>query len=71
MEPIDFKESNVVFAEHQDEYNNLPAYVEGPIVTTRWKPDWLERIRMLFGRSIRLQMLTFGEPLQPIKMDLN
>ncbi len=35
MEAVRFKESNMVFAENQDEYKSLPAYIDndGVVVT--------------------------------------
>ncbi len=58
-----------VFAKNQPQYNQLPAYVAGDVVITRWKLDWRERLRVLFGGSIWLNSLTFGKPLQPVRLD--
>jgi hypothetical protein len=57
------------FAENQQEYITLPAWV-GPdgMVVTRWSLSWAERLRILFGGSLWLSVLTFNKPLQPVKL---
>lgn len=70
MEPIQFKQANVVFGEEQDEYNSLPAHLdeEKGIVTVCYKLS-LEEVRSLIeDGEIYLQVMTFGNPLQPLKM---
>jgi hypothetical protein len=58
-----------VFAKDQPEYLQLPAVVTpGGMVTTRWRLCLVERIRLLFTGSLYLQVLTFGKPLQPVKL---
>lgn len=72
MEPIEFKESNVVFAENQDEYKSLPAYRDNNgVVVTCWKLSD-EEIKMIneTGR-IYLETLTFNKPLQPVMLTAN
>ena len=69
MEAVNFKESNVVFAENQDEYKSLPAYIDNlGVVVTCWKLSE-EEIKMIneTGR-IYLETLTFNKPLQPIML---
>lgn len=69
MEAIKFKESNVVFAENQDEYKSLPAYRDNNgVVVTCWKLSE-EEIKMIneTGR-IYLETLTFNKPLQPVML---
>ena len=58
-----------VFAKDQPGYIPLPAHV-GPdgTVTTRWRLSFIERLTVLIGGSIWLQVLTFDEPLQPVKL---
>lgn len=66
MNPIAFKEHNVVFAIGQPEYLPLPAYrdEDGQVITC-WKMSWRERaVAFLTGR-IWLSTLTFNERLQP------
>lgn len=62
----------VVIAEGQDEYQNLPAVIAHPgVVLTRWKPTLWERIRLLCGGSIYLWVWSFGKPLQPVALDVD
>ena len=75
MIAVDFKGSNRKIAEHQAEYNTLPAHVGGRFqgygtVTTFWKPSFLEKLQIVFGGGVWLQMLTFCKPLQPLKMTI-
>jgi hypothetical protein len=59
----------IVFAENQPEYLPLPAAITGKgIVTTRWRLTWRERVELLLGEHLFVQVLTFNEPLQPIKL---
>jgi len=65
---VDFNGATVVIANNQSEYINLPASVSfDGCVTTFWKPTFIQKIKILFG-GIWLQILTFDEPLQPLKM---
>lgn len=64
-------EANTVFAENQDEYLPLPAYFDGDVVTSCWRLSFVERIKVLFRGRVFLQVLTFGTPLQPIKMSVD
>lgn len=58
-----------VFAEDQPEYIALPSHRQPDgTVTTRWKLTWKERILIAFGGSMWLQVLTFNQPLQPVKL---
>ena len=69
MKVIKFKECNVVYAESQDEYLNLPAHkTENGQLTTCWGLNFHERLQILFFGKIWLQILTFNKPLQPLKM---
>ena len=70
MKPVKFKQCNTNFAEHQDEYQTLPAHVdyihpEGT-VTSCWQLTWKERFIVLFRGQLWLQQLTFhNHVLQP------
>lgn len=66
MKPIDFPESNVVFAKDQPEYMDLPAYRDGNGIVSAWKLSLRERLRLLFGGPLWLHVLTFGQPPQPM-----
>ena len=57
------------FAKDQPEYIPLPAYIEPDgCVTTRWHLTWKERLLIVVGGSLWLQVLTFHKPLQPVKL---
>ena len=72
MDPIKFKGSNVVFAEDQPEYFDLPAHkAEDGVVTICWGLSLRERIKVLFTGKIWQKMLTFNKPLQPQLMSCN
>ena len=74
MKPQKFIESNVVFAENQDEYLSLPALIQNDeygTVVTCWGLSFKERLNILFKGTIWLSLLTFNKPLQPILLDIN
>ena len=71
MKPVKFKECNITFAKDQIEYIPLPAYIDPyGMVTTRWKFSFIERLQAFFFDKIYLKVLTFNQPLQPIKLYL-
>ena len=72
MDPIKFPECNAEFAKDQPQYLTLPAYRcpndrRGQIVCC-WQLSWKERISVLLRGVIWHSVLTFNEPLQPIKL---
>jgi hypothetical protein len=70
--PGDYRE-DTIFAKDQPEYIPLPAYRVGDsrgTVVTRWHVSLRERIRILIFGDIWLTMLTFYQPLQPVKLDV-
>lgn len=64
-----FRHSETTFAEDQPEYLPLPALLlsTGKVIT-RWRPTLRERIKILFGGSLFLSVLTFNRPLQPLQL---
>ena len=62
-----------VYAANQPEYQGLPAVrfmgTEAR-VTTRWRLSWRERLRVLWYGDLYLSILTFKQPLQPIKLEV-
>ena len=57
------------YAEDQPEYHPLPSWKsDDGVVVTRWHLSWSERLRIFFGGSLWLTMLTFNKPLQPVKL---
>jgi len=73
MKPVEVAPSqpiegrHVVYAAQQPEYQPLPAWrhADGRLVT-RWRLSWRERLSALIGRDLFLEVLTFGQPLQPL-----
>ena len=60
----------IVFAKDQPEYIPLPAFRDdGGAVLTRWSLTWGERIRVFLSGNLWLTVLTFGRPLQPLKLE--
>jgi hypothetical protein len=61
----------VTFAVDQPEYIPLPALVshEG-CVLTRWTLTPEERARIAAGEDVFVQVLAFGQRLQPIALDI-
>ncbi len=69
----DKKLREFTFAEHQDQYENLPTYkyddAEGTVLS-RWKLSWRERLRILFTGDMYLRVMTFNRPLQPVMLQV-
>lgn len=64
-QPVDG--GHVVYAADQPEYQPLPVWRrESGAVVSRWRLTWRERVAILLGRSLYLEVLTFGGPLQPV-----
>ena len=58
----------VVYARNQPQYQPLPAIKsDRGRLTTRWHLNWRERLRVLFRGDLYIQVLTYGQLLQPIK----
>lgn len=66
------EEAEYKIAENQPEYNPLPALFRGHqgIVLTRWVMSEEERAIFLEKGEIFLQVLTFGNPLQPVSLSV-
>lgn len=74
MRIIEFPEQTAVIAKHQPEYLPLPAYQfvgdpQGRIVCC-WQLSWRERFSLLLSGKIWHQVLTFNQPLQPLKLSI-
>lgn len=62
----------IKIAEHQEEYQTLPALkLPDNSVVTRWRLTWSERLAVLFGGNIFLSIWTFGQPLQPVYLEVH
>jgi hypothetical protein len=57
-----------VIAKDQPPYLPLPVIFDGEKVTSRWALSWRERLRVLIGGSVWLQVRTCGQPLQPVRV---
>ena len=68
MKPVEFEETNVVFAKDQPGYLPLPAFrdEDGRVTVCYCLTVW-ERLVILFKSNIWLQVLTFNRPIQPQK----
>lgn len=69
MQPIKFNLQNITFAEDQEEYLPLPAFVDysrldKPVISC-WQLTWKERVQLLFTGKIWMSQLIFEGPLQP------
>jgi hypothetical protein len=64
-----FGDKEVVIAKDQPQYIPLPAVVADPYVFTRWRLSWRERLRILFSGDLWLILMTFGKPLQPVRLE--
>lgn len=74
MKPIKFKYCNVVYAENQPEYQNLPALkleTDNGEVISCWKLSFKERLIILFTGKMWLSLLSFNKPLTPSFLSVN
>lgn len=71
VEPTTLVGDPIVFAKDQPEYRPLPARKtsEGKVIT-EWQLTDEERWRIAHGENIRLTMLTFNLPLQPVLLEV-
>lgn len=57
------------FAKDQLPYIPLPSWkADDGMVVTRWKFTWGERFKILLTGDLWLTLLTFNNPLQPVKV---
>ena len=68
MKAINFKEQNIVFAEEQEEYINLPAHMQKGISTFCMELDEDELKRIKKSRYSKIGTLTFDDPAQPMRI---
>jgi type II secretory pathway component PulM len=69
---VRFPGHNMVAAENQPQYLQLPAYREPEYgknldgeLTCCWQLSWRERLRLLWSGKVWHTVLTFWDPLQP------
>lgn len=74
MKLIEFPEQTVVIAKDQPQYLPLPAhrFADDPQgrIAFCWAMSWRERLRCLFTGKLWQQVLTFNQPLQPQKLEV-
>ena len=68
MKPVKTKLTNCIYAENQPEYIPLPVEktAEGRI-TSCWKLSLIERLYVFLFGKIYISIMTFNQPLQPIR----
>lgn len=65
MKPMEFPESNTVWAKDQPEYRALPAYTNERETISLWRLTWRERFACLLIGKLWLRQCNFGAALQP------
>ncbi len=65
MHPIDFPQTNTIWAKDQPEYLELPSWRDDRETISLWRLTWRERFQVLYTGTLWLRQLNFGEPLQP------
>lgn len=73
MKPSKFDQANCLLAKNQDEYLELPAYVDynDPFrcYTSCWKLSWKEWFEVLWTGRIYLTMMTMQKRPMPVKLE--
>jgi DNA recombination-dependent growth factor C len=66
MKPVDFEQTNAVLGKYQPQYQALPVHRthDGEVISC-WSLTWRERLAVLFTGRLWLRQLTFRDPLQP------
>ena len=63
---------SIVYAKDHPKYLPLPCYKEADgTITIMWKLTLKERLKLLFKGILYHQVLTFNNPLQPIKLSVD
>ena len=65
MKPVKFPEHTTVLAENQDEYQNLPVFVNDDEFISCWHLSWRERFQLLIGGRLWSRQFHCGKSLQP------
>ena len=70
--PVEFPGFNTTYAKDQPEYIPLPVFrFHDGQVTSCWKFNWENRLRILFGGRVYLTQHTFNQPLQPQRLHMD
>ena len=67
----DENHNEIIVAEHQDEYENLPSIPIENGILTRWKLSDEEKAIVAETGDVYLFMLTFGKPVTPIMLTVD
>lgn len=74
MKPVFFKQQNVVVGKDQEEYLDLPAYVDkespGREVISCWQLSFMERLKVLITGKIWNRQFTFGTAYSPTALQI-
>ncbi len=68
-----FEKQEIIYAKDQPEYGKLPSLRSADdkkVVLTRWVPTEDEREHISNGADIYLFCWTFGNPLQPVAIEV-
>ena len=66
MEPVEFPQVNVRWAENQEEYLTLPSFVNEEESISCWRLTWGERLKLLLTGRLWLRQVNYRRALQPI-----
>lgn len=71
MKPVSFPESNKTLTKPvgmtDEECMSLEVFTNGEQVISQWKPDWRDRLRLLFGKPIWLSCWS-GHTAPPVRV---
>lgn len=78
MSPVLLKQptnpdDEIIIAEHQDEYQNLPAVIthHGNVILSRWQLTDEELAEVIKTKSVFVYVVTFGLMLQPLLLSVH
>ena len=72
MKPIRFKDHSAILAEEQSECLPLDvySYKNGEVISC-WKFSFWEKLRVLIGKPLWLNVMILDEPMQPVILSMN
>ena len=71
MNPIKFAGCDAIYSKNHPQYLPLPCVKsEDGMILTMWGGSIRERIKFLVTGKIRLYVMTFNQPLQPLKIEV-
>lgn len=69
MQPLDFPGTNLVLKappgwdeEQQGPCVDLHVFDDGECMTSKWRPTLWERVKLIFGQPVQLQILSRSHP---------